>query len=72
MQIVFNKAARQLVYSLLRPSVKNKTCPFCREHVRAKNFAGVFHYNGHPRFLHRNIVCLISYSDYLRHQEGIL
>lgn len=40
MNITFDKALKQMVFNALRPSVKNRNCPFCDEPVRAKNFAG--------------------------------
>ena len=69
MNITFDKALKQMVFNALRPSVKNRNCPFCDEPVRAKNFAGAFHYHDEPRFLHRSITCLIAYAGYLNDQE---
>lgn len=66
MIITFDKSAKQHVYNLLRPKVKNIACPFCGDPVTAKYFAGAIEYNGEPRFMHGSIIDLMAYTDYLR------
>lgn len=64
MTITFDKGAKQIVYNLLRPKVKNRDCPSCNEPVTAKNFGGAFHIDGVPRFVHRNFVCLLDMAEH--------
>lgn len=39
--------------------------------LMVSNFAGVFHFKGEPRLLHKNIGCLLEYTEFVRNEEDL-
>lgn len=64
MNITYDKTLAPQFYDIIKDKIKNKNCPFCDKPCTKKNFGGALKFGDEMRFIHKNIVCLISYTHY--------
>lgn len=70
MNITYDSSLAEFFYETLSPLIKDRGCPFCGQRLNVNSFAGLFHYKGEPRLVHKNIVCLIQFSDYQKDNDA--